>query len=200
MINPYKALVSYDGQQRFEDHLVTMRLFDIFKPIYEAYDEDKEVCKKIVMYIAYAFSLESEFLTTYGGNWDEVSKTIFDHVELEKLYYEDVSLLQSDYVRAAAENWLKFQNEDNWTQYVHYRDLRRQMLIYSLQDLKKSSGEIDIEAKYKAAVYSKDLLVLMQQSFDQFIQNNVKLKTNVDAINRVNREKVTRTPADYALK
>jgi hypothetical protein len=187
MINPYQEIVSY-SKNDFEDYLNKISVIKIFQPIFDEY-EDSELCKQIVRYILYGYSLESDQLATVGNNWGEVSRRIFNKVGIDEEHFENVCLLKSDSIRLSIEKWLQFQNYDNW-----------QMLSYSLSELKKSSGEIDIDAKYQSVVYSKDLLSLMNQALDAFIQNHSKLKAGVEALNKASKDKVTRSVADYALK
>lgn len=197
MINPYQEITNYTGTD-FQTHLINLNLFPIFESVFVDIP-DPDVCINTIKFIAYGYSMDSDQLATSGNNWKQISRRIFNIVSLPDEYFEQVCLLEGDGIRLAVEKWLQFQNDENWTQYIHYRDLRRQMLSFSLDGLKKSSGEIDIEAKYNAVVYSRELLGMMNQALDAFIQNHSKLKSGIEALNKANKEKLTRNVADYAL-
>lgn len=204
MINPYYSIITTD-EVDFEDFLRKLNLFEIFKPILEEFP-DVELFKGIVKFIAWGFSLDSDMLNTIGNSWGKVCELIYQKAGLpydkeeKDSIYNSVANLKSDAVRDAIERWLRFQNDEHWTQFIHYRDLRRQMLSASLEELKKASGEVDYTAKMDCAKYSKELLQMMDDAKETFIQNNSKLKGSVEAINKVNKETFTRSPSNYAVR
>lgn len=205
MIAPYQVLVKQD-EEDFEEYLRKVHLFDIFKPLLEEFG-DIELFKGVVKFIALGFSIDSDQLHTQGNTWGNVVEVIYensglpDDREQKDGIYNSVCLLQSDNVLDSIERWLRHQNSENWTQYIHYRDLRRQFLSLSLSDMKKATGEIDIEAKMKAAIYSKDLLKMMEDAREGFIQNHPKLKGSVEAFNKAsNNTKNSRSPGSYAVR
>lgn len=151
--------------------------------------------------------MESEMLQTQGNTWSKIADEIYDKAELpddkkdENGIYHAVCNLKSDNVRDAIERFLLLGNEDNWIQYTHFRDLRKQFLALSISNMKKNTGEIDIEAKMKAAIYSKDLLKMMEDARDGFIQNHPKLRGSVEALNKAsNNNKNSRSPGSYAVR
>jgi len=205
MINPYQLLVKQE-EEDFEEYLRKVHLIDIFKPLLEEFG-DPELFKGVVKFIALGFSMDSDMLQTQGNTWGSVVEIIYEKSGLpddrneKDGIYNAVCLLQSDNVLDCIERWLRHQNSENWTQYIHYRDLRRQMLSLSLSDMKKATGEIDIEAKYKSAIYSKELLKMMEDARDGFIQNHPKLRGSVEAFNKAtNNTKNSRSPGSYAVR
>jgi hypothetical protein len=201
MIAPYNSIIKSE-EVDFKDYLKKIHLFSIFKSLAEEFS-DSELFKGVVVFIAYGFSIESDMLLTQGYTWDLICKRVYEKSGLpdnEELF-DQVANLKSDSVRESIENWLRFQNDDNFTNFTHYRDLRRQFLALSLSDMKKATGEIDIEAKMKAAVYSKDLLKMMEDARETFIQNHPKLRGAVEAVNKVNNNiKNSRGPGSYAVR
>lgn len=203
MINPFHEITTTQDDD-FEEFLKRIHLFEIFKPAYIEF-QDLELFKGIVKFIAWGYSINSDMLNTSGNTWSKVAEMIYEKAELPRTESDDVYHavygLKSDGVREAIERWLNFQNEEAWMQFIHYRDLRREFLSLSLSDMKKSTGEIDIEAKMKAALYSKDLLHMMEDAKDTFIQNNSKLKASVEAFNKANtKDKMSRSAGSYALQ
>jgi hypothetical protein len=201
MIAPYNSLIKSE-EEDFEDYLRRIHLLVIFAPLLEEF-QDKELFKGVVRFIAYGFSIESDMLLTQGYTWDSICKRVYQRSELpdnEELF-DQVANLNSDAVRRSIENYLRFQNDEGWNQFIHYRDLRRQFLALSLSDMKKATGEIDIEAKMKAATYSKELLKMMEDARETFIQNHPKLRGSVEAVNKVNNNtKNSRSPGSYAVR
>ena len=200
MISPFHEIIKSEDDN-FEEFLKKIHLFEIFKPIAIEFP-DGDLFKGIVKFVAWGYSIHSDMLHTTGNTWDKVCEYIYDKAELpdNNELYESVAHLKSEGVRESVERWLNFQNNDAWVQYIHYRDLRREFLSLSLSDMKKATGEIDIEAKMKAALYSKDLLGMMEDAKDTFIQNNSKLKASVEAFNKAgNKDKMSRSAASYAL-
>lgn len=204
MISAYHEIIKSE-EEDFEEYLRKLYLIDIFKPILEEFP-DKELFKGIVKFILWGYSMESDVLMTQGNTWGQLSEFIYEKSELpddrdkSDGVYVAVSKLESHSVREAIERWLQLQNNDSWTQYIHFRDLRKQFLGLSLSDMKKSTGEIDIEAKMKAAIYSKELLKMMEDARDGFIQNHPKLRASVEAVNKVSKNKNSRSAGSYAVR
>lgn len=199
MISPYHEITTIDHDD-LEDFLRKVHLIKIFEPLLEEF-QDKSLFKGIVKFIAWGYSINSDMLNTSGNTWGKVSELIYDKCDLPQNsdIHDAVCKLKSAAVRDSIERWVQFQNDENWNQFIHYRDLRREFLELSLSPLRKATGEIDIEAKMKAAIYAKDLLKMMEDARDTFIQNNSKLKASVEAVNRVNKESAGRNAGSYAL-
>ena len=204
MISPYQSILSYDeGDDFFDNHLKKLHLFETFKCLLQEFPQ-KEIFKGVVHFILYGYSLNSDMLQTTGLTWDKLAKKIFEKTELPEEYYEQVAMLESDSVREAIDRWLIYQNNDQWTQYITYRDLRRQFLSASLFPLPKSKKDEDgegdfnkiktlIEAKMIAATNSESLLKMMEDAKQRFIQTQPKLKISISELNRVTTHKSTKT-------
>lgn len=203
MISLYSSISVFESSEEdFEFFLKKLYVFELFKPILSEF-EDKDTFLKIVKFIVYGFSPDSTKLLTSGNTWSIISKNIYQECELpnDEENFDLIGNLKSDSVRESVERFLDFSNNENWTQYSHYKTLRKQFLELSLSDMKKATGEIDIEAKMKAVVYSKDLLKMMEDARDGFIQNHPKLRGSVEAFNKAtNNTKNSRSPGSYAVK
>lgn len=196
MINPYKSVLTFEGDD-FESYLTKIHLIDIFTPVIKAFPE-KHIYKAIINYIVWGYSLESEMLSVNGNSWNKVAPEIFKKTGLSDQFYEEVCELKSPEVQTSIQKWLQFQNDENFTQFVTYRDLRRQFLHLSLSEMKKSTGEIDIKAKMDAAVYSKDLYKMMEDAKQAFIQNSPNLKASIDSLTKVSKAANTVGPQTFA--
>ena len=181
MIHPYQQLVNYEGND-LKDYLNKIYLLSIFSAVVEQYPNDY---KGVVKYILYAYSIDSDMLLI-GEEWSKACPRIFKHTLLPQDLYEDVALLKSSSVLSVIEKWLKFQNDENFTNYCHFRDLRFQMLQSSLSNILKNTGEIDYEQKMKNSIHSKELLAMMKESIDSFIQNHPIMKESIKAFNKAN--------------
>lgn len=199
MIDPYSNLIKSE-EPDFEEYLKRIHLIKIFEPLLEEFP-DKEIFKGVVKFILFGFSVNSDMLLTQGYTWGNICNKVYERAELpdDVEVYEKVANLGSDAVRDTIENWIRFQNDENFCNFTHFRDLRRQFLALSLSDMKKATEEIDIEAKMKAVVYAKDLLKMMEDAKETFIQNHPKLRGSVDAVNRVNKDKNARSVGSYAV-
>lgn len=203
MISTYQVLIKQE-EPDFQEYLKKVHLFSIFQPLLEEFG-DPELFKGVIKFIAWGYSMESEMLQTQGNTWSKICEEIYDKAELpddrkdENGIYEAVCNLKSENVRDAIERFLLLGNEDNWIQYTHFRDLRKQFLALSISNMKKNTGEIDIEAKMKAAIYSKDLLKMMEDARDGFIQNHPKLRSGVDAVNKATNDRKSRSVGSYAV-
>src|ERR1035437_2823463 len=145
MINNYSEIIKYDeGDEYFDDFLKKIHLMEVFKCLLEDYP-DKKVFTAVVKFILFGYSVESDMLTTSGLTWDKLSDNIFKRVGLDEQYYDDVARLENDNVRLAIDKWLQLQNNENWTQYILYRDLRKQFLAAALFPLPKAKKKAKVQ-------------------------------------------------------
>lgn len=169
--------------------------YEVFSSVFEYYD-GIIMAVKMVKFIAFAYTPDSEMLPEKGGTWDKTAKHIFNAVDIPSEFYDDVVNLKNEAVKTAAHEWLKFQNDDNWINYVTFRDLRYQMVKHSLSEIKKGE-EIDIKSKMDAAKYAKELLEMMDATKNNFVQASPKIKASVEALQK-SKVKDTIGPQHFA--
>lgn len=202
MINPFQAIVKED-YDFLEELLIKMGILNIFKPIFEAYP-DNDISKKVVKFILYGYSIDSDMLLMQGNTWGKVALEIYEKVNLpeDKDFMLEIIDLKKPQLVETVNNWLYFQNDENWAQYITYRDLRHQMLTSSLSDIKTANGtEINYEQKMKNAIHSQTLLQMMNEAKETFIQNNSKLKSSVQTFNKATQaNRNSRNVASYAVR
>lgn len=216
MVNPYSSIINYDeGDDFFDEYLNRMHLLHIFKDLLQEFPE-KEVFKGVVWFILWGYSVQSDMLQTNGLTWSKLSQLIFDKTGLDKKYFEKVAELESDNVRDAIDRWLIYQNDESFSQFITYRDLRKQFLSASLLPLPKATTKVTaslegdgltvekmeadlsrlkslVEAKMLCATNSEQLLKMMNDAKERFIQTQPKLKISVSELNKVTHQKSTRT-------
>lgn len=200
MINAYTSIINYsDESDAFDEYLKKKYLFDLFKGLLEEF-ADINIFKGIVKYILWAYSLESDMLLMNGETFGKTSDRIFKKTKLPDTIYSDVALLESDSVRDCIEKWLQFQNEEEYTNYCHFRDLRREMLASSIGKITKATLEQDYEQKMKNAYHAKELLEMMKEALAKYVQNSPKLKNSIKAFDAVTINRNTATVEDFLNK
>lgn len=184
MIKPFKELTTYEGND-FVGFIKKILLYEVFKDLINEYGHDKGLLKQIIKYIVWAYSMESEKVVL-GMDWEKNKKRIFDEAELppSEEMQEAVIYLKDEAILNTINKWLDFQDEEAYTQYCALKDLRVEMQVSSLRDIKKASGEIDYDQKFRNAQYAKDLLGMIKDVEAQLIQNDIKLK---DAVKEVKK-------------
>lgn len=192
MVNAYSAIINYSNEDdAFDEFLKKKYLFEIFKGLLIEFP-DVKIFTGVVKYILWAFSLESDMLIMNGETFDKTSQRIFKKTGLPERLYDDVALLKSESVQYTIEEWLKFQNHEEFTNYCNYRELRREMLSSSIGSILKSTGEQDFEQKMKNAIHAQELLEMMKESLAKYVQNSPKLKNSIKAFGvTVNRNTAT---------
>lgn len=206
MVHIYSEVVGYESAHEFEDHIKKLHLFEIFKSIFIEFPLHAQ---KIIKFILYAYSIESDMLTTQGSTWAKISKKICDKVGLDSSILDVDFLLNNESVRTSIQRFLQYQDEENFTQWATYRDLRRQFLEAALFPLPKYQGDGDkdseayarmksmIDAKMSAAENSKELLKMMEDAKAGFIQNHDLLKESVKAYTNAAKKRNTTSVEDF---
>lgn len=199
MVHPYNDIIANPDFD--QEYISRINLADIFTPIFEEYKEDIITARKVILFILYGYSIDSQMLSIGGNNWGKVSNDICEKVGLPAELYNQGILLGNVVVRTAIQKWLEFQNDEHWKNYITCRDLRYEMLSSALSPIKTASDEINYEQKMKNAIHAKTLLGMMNEEMENFIQNHPKLKSSAEALNRTNKSnRFTRGPGDYAYK
>lgn len=178
MISAYNSLVTYSGDQ-WEDYLYKMCLYDIFKDLIKEYP-DKDDFTAIIRYIVMAYSVESDAIVI-GSDWLKNKQRIFEKCDINKnsRLYVDLVHLKSKVILDTIHKWLEFCDNDLGTQLQILKDLRVEMQITCLTDIKKASGEVDFDQKFKNAQYSIDLKKMIKDLESELIQTSVKLKDSI---------------------
>lgn len=213
MTNIYSSLVAVESNDGFEDYLRRIHIIDIFKDVFVAFPIH---ALKIIKFIVYAYSVESELLYVQGGTWNKMSKTICEKVGFDDEVLNVDMLLDNEHVRASINKWLQFQSDDNFVQYVTFRDLRRQYLeaaLFPLPKYKSLNASTDvnvdgnsdayarmknmIDAKMNAAKFANELLDMMREALNKFVQKHPKLKESISALDTSVSKRQTASVEDF---
>lgn len=190
MINPYISILNYDKAD-LKEHLAKIGLIDIFKPLLKDF-KDATLFKGVVKFVIMAYSIESEVLHTFGNSWITVYKTIYEKAGLpdNENTFDAIANLKSGEVREAIDNWISFQNNEAWEEFVKARDLRKHCLQQS-QTADKTKERID------AIKYAKELLTIMEEAKGRFVENYEILKPSLNALKKA-KQNNTLGPQNYA--
>lgn len=183
MISAYQSIVTFEKGD-WQPFLEQIGLDKEFGPLFRSYSESEqypEVLRNntsvVIKYIVKAYSIESD-MVVIGTDWHKNKKKIYDSVsgEPKKGCYEALVLLKSETVLTIINNWLEFCDEDQFTQIQMLKDLQVEMRITSVSQVRKASGEIDYDQKFKNAQYSLDLKKMIKDAESELIQSSSKLK------------------------
>ena len=115
MTNPFSAIISYTGND-FESYLMKVELFDIFGSLIN--DENVgPYASNVAKYIVWGYGMDSDMLSTEGYTWGKLSQQIFVKANLPEDLFDAVVDLNNDAVIDAIQNFIDYQNDENWTQF-----------------------------------------------------------------------------------
>jgi ribosomal protein S20 len=197
MISAYNSLITYSANE-WEDYLHRIALYDIFKDLLKEYP-DKEDFSCVVRYIVMAYSIDSDAVIL-NIDWQKNKQLIFEKTAKQSKtnLYEVLVLLRNKVIVETIQRWLDFQDSDTFKQLQILKDLRCEMQLSSVSDIKKASLEIDYDQKFKNAKYSMDLKTMIKDLEAELIQNNVKLKEAYEDIKKASKNKGTVGVEHYA--
>jgi hypothetical protein len=210
MINAFNELTTYSGND-WDDFLEKCSLINIFKPILDRY-KDNGLRRLVIQYIVKCYSLDSPDIVI-GMEWGRMKKIIFEKLMLPQLMYHEMVLFENMHdlkegtdefefedkiekdkditaLRKSITMWLNMQDSEVYVQFAVLRDLRQEMQASATKPIKKSSGEIDYDQKFKNAKYAMELHTLSKNIEEELIQNSETLKI---AVQEVKNKKVKST-------
>ncbi len=201
MIIPTNDLINYDGTD-WKDYLGQICLYEVFKDLVEEYISDPEVLTGLMKYIVWAYSLDSNKIVI-RRDWEKNKKDIFKAAELPKSMEDEVvhlrvkineeTLLPNTTLLHTIKRWLNLQNDENFSVWAMLNDLISEMRLAANSPVRKSTGEIDYEAKRKCAESVLDLLKKKDEVEQKFIQNNEKLKEAYKDVSQANNTQQNNT-------
>lgn len=173
MVNGFHETVSFDGD--YEEIFDKFNFIRIFDPIFKSFP-DKQEAGRIVKYIAYAFSLESNKITVSGDRRKE-TQDIFNELKIKKDLYTDVVLLQNNEILKSVQAWCKFQDSAQLEYLFTLKQAYVQQQSAAISPLKKSDGvNIDFDQKQKCIEHMRELKQWIKDAESELQQNNPKLK------------------------
>lgn len=185
MISPFQHIISNE-ESDWQDFLEKCLLIDIFSPVLKSFSDPGDI-KVVVRYIAYAYSVHSDKIIL-GMDWQKNKQSIFEFIMAKPKanFYESLVLLKNPSVVESIHRWLDFQDNDTFRQLQVLKDLRMEMQISCLTDIKNAQLEINYDQKYRNAGYSLDLKQKIKDLESELVQNDIKMK---DAVKEVKMAK-----------
>jgi hypothetical protein len=196
MISQFSEVVEHD-EGDYKEHLDKVALLHIFEPIFDEY-KDIDVCKKIIKFIAYAYSIYSSKISI-GGDRRKEKSGIFKTLEIPVELYQDVVLLNNMSIVKASQNWMRSQDNRQLEYLLTLEELYVQQQTAALQPLKKSDGiSIDYDQKQKCIEHMTDLKKMISDAESTLQQNDPKLKQAYEEVKTAKQKIKTLGPEAYA--
>lgn len=182
MIVPYNVLISY-AESNWKEYLEEHSLLSVFNDLVAEYGSDNPLLTKLIRYIVWAYSLDSEKIVL-GADWLQNKAEIFNSSGLPETLWDSVALLKNETIIKAIHGWLRYQEQDVFTQLVVLKDLLIEMQL-SANSLIKRGTDIDYDQKFKNARYALELRDMIQKLETQLLQNHPKLKAGIKEVHFV---------------
>lgn len=193
MTLPYQQLMEYE-EDNWEEYLNRLAIIDIFKDLFTVVK--KEDFGYAIRYVLLCYSIESDAVML-GTEWYANKLKIYNQSGLPQVYSEGFLQLKDNVVVSVINRWLEFQDSEAWMQLMVLKDLKVEMQLSANSNIKKSSGEIDYDQKYKNAGYASDITKKIKELELELIQNSVKLKEAIREVNFVSKKQKI-TPDQFA--
>lgn len=209
MINSFQEITIFDGSD-FRDHLGKVNLDHIFDPVLKEYVYDPGLCVRIIKYIAFSNSIESNKISVGGDRRKELHK-IFRDLEfpqegvdplfpnIKRAYYDEVVLMGNESVVESIIRWLKHKDNRQLEFLFTLQNAYVQQQAAALKEIKKSSGEVDYDQKYKCIGYMMDLKLKIKDAESELQQNDPKLKEAYEDVKQAKKTNSTTGVENYAF-
>lgn len=196
MINSYFELVNANDDG-FEDYLARINLLRIFESIFQEY-EDRGLCKKMVLYVAYTHTIESDKISV-GGDRRKECHQIFKDLKIPDEHYDDVVLLKGDAVLKSVQLWMRNQDSRQIEYLFTLQNAYVQQQAAALKDIRKSTSEIDFDQKQRCIEHMTELKKMIKDAESELQQNHEKLKEAYQDIKKATKVKNTIGPESFAV-
>lgn len=176
MVQTFSEVINFDGVN-FQDHLKRLNIFHLFDKIFTSLlFDDNKVQIKVIQYIVYSHSTESQKLSLGGDRRKECAK-IFKELELDDKYYEAVVMLASRDVLDCVQSWMKHQDNRQIEYLFTLENAYMQQQKASLEMLKKTDGlTVDYNQKMDCILHMTDLKKMIKEAESELQQNDIRLK------------------------
>lgn len=194
MVSLYSEIINFDGVN-FQDHLERVGLSFVFEPVISEFDDNLTQIK-VSQYIAYSHSLESSKITIAGDRRKELQE-IYKWLKLPDDLYEDVVLMKNRNVLESIKRWMIKQDNRQIEYLFTLQNAYIQQQTAALQDLRKSTGEIDWDQKMRCVSNMTELKEMMKTAESELQQQDDRLKETHVEIKKV-AAKFTISPENFA--
>lgn len=189
MVNAFNEIIQCE--EDFASILDKYNFLRIFEPVIIEY-QHRDIYQKIIKYIGFAFSNESNKITVEGDRRKE-TEAIFKQLQIDEKLYNDVVLLQNASVLKSVKDWLSYQDNSQFEFLLTLKEAYVQQQTASVSPLKKSDGiSIDFDQKQKCIEHMLELRKMIRDAESELKQNDPKLKQAYkDVSNVIVRSKKT---------
>lgn len=186
MINVFNEIVDHNNLDDFRPKLNRIGVLKIFHELYDEFEDEDDV-RKIVQYIAYCYSMESPKISV-GGDWKREKQLVYMQVELpakDETFINNIIYLQSEKVREAILNWMKYKDSNQLTYLKTLQDLYIQMQKGAISDImtKGNDSQINYDQKQRCAMHMKELRAMIRDAESSLEQNSDLLKPKIEEVN-----------------
>lgn len=197
MVNLFSEIVNFDGVN-FQDHLKRLNVFHVFDAVFTSkLFADNYLQIKVIQYIVYTHSLDSQKLSLGGDRRKECAK-IFKDLEIPDDYYEFIVMLGSKDVLDCVQAWMKHQDNKQIEYLFTLQTAYIQQQKASLEMLKKSDGiTVDYDQKMECIRHMTELKKMVKDAESELQQNDVKLKEAYQEVKKAGA-KFTISPENFA--
>src|SRR6185503_16264223 len=129
MIRPYHSILSYSGEF-WREFLESIYFLDIFSDLFEEFNKPEKLTR-VIHYILYTYSIASDRIIS-GMDTEKNKKSNFSYCRLAEDEWQQIGMLQSPAVLKAVMGWLKYQDQEVFTQLSLLKDLKTEMQISSV--------------------------------------------------------------------
>jgi len=188
MIIPFVEITTYSGTD-LPGFLKERELWETFEPLFKEFGS--VTFPGAVKFVLYAYSIESEVLHATGITWETMAKVIYQKSGLpsDEELFDRIANLKDATVQEVITKWLDFQNNENFTDYINARDLRK----HCLQVSKNADRMKD---RMEGVKNAKECLQMMEEAKSKFVENYDSMKPSMGALKKA--KKNTLGPQDYA--
>lgn len=176
MVQTFSEVINFDGVN-FQDHLKRLNIFHLFDKIFTSLlFDDNKVQIKVIQYIIYSHSTESQKLSLGGDRRKECVK-IFKELGLDDKYYEAVVMLANRDVLDCVQAWMKHQDSRQIEYLFTLENAYMQQQKASLEMLKKTDGlTVDYNQKMDCILHMTALKKMIKEAESELQQNDIRLK------------------------
>jgi hypothetical protein len=181
MINSFFEVTQYSGFD-YAEYLEKLNILRIFEPIFKEY-EDPDLCKKVIKYIAYTHSMESDKLSIGGDRRKEISK-VFKDLQIANEYYEELVLLKNTSVIKSVQRWMDYKDNRQIEYLFTLQNAYVQQQAASLKDILKATSEVDYDQKMRCIEHMTELKKMIKDAESELQQNHEKLKEGYKEVSK----------------
>ncbi len=210
MVNVYNEIVSeVDAAHAngFFEKLEEMDVLKLFQPILDFFKGELEaplMAKRVIIYIAYCYSLDSPKISVNGDRAREKGD-VFRALNIphkdekhEHQLYNWVVNLESAAVVYGINAWMERQGEQQFQYYITLKDSYAEMQRAALLPLTDKDGNINYDQKQRCIEHMTETKKLIKEAQAELLQKDEKLKVGFQEIKKAQERHKFVGPESFA--